>query len=209
MIIFFLLCLFLQPDSSGVSPEVNILFYGDSITAGYGIDPDLAFPAIIQEKIDSAGLNARAINAGLSGETSSGGVRRIEWVLRQRIDILVLELGANDGLRGIDLDLTLTNLQQIMDKTTEKYPEAVIVIAGMQVPPNLGERYTEQFRSMFISLASENEAVLIPFILHGVAGEPDLNLADGIHPTPAGHRIIAETVWDIILPLIEKKLQEN
>jgi acyl-CoA thioesterase I len=216
MILFLLLFLFSQQALSSLNTgagivhavgnndadPVTILFFGDSITAGYGIDPDQAFPALIQKKADSLGWNIRAINAGLSGETSSGGLRRIDWVLRQNIDILVLELGANDGLRGINPDLTKTNLQQIIDRARARYPDIAIVIAGMQVPPNLGQEYTEQFRTMFIDLARENNAALIPFILEGVAGEPDLNLPDGIHPTPEGHRIMTETVWRVIEPVI-------
>ncbi|MFU8860990.1 MAG: arylesterase [Cyclonatronaceae bacterium] len=206
MILLFLFLLALQGQYSPADEPVNILFFGDSITAGYGIDKDQAFPAHIQDKLDSLNWNARAINAGLSGETSSGGLRRIDWLLRQRIDIMVLELGANDGLRGIDLDLTHSNLQAIIDRTRTVYPEADIVIAGMQVPPNLGRDYTDQFRTMFISLAENNDATLIPFILEGVAGIPELNLPDGIHPTDEGHQIIADTVWITLKPIIRSKL---
>lgn len=191
------------PETGSVQNESKtILFLGDSITAGYGIDENQAFPALIQAKIEESGKNYSVINAGLSGETSSGGLRRIGWLLRSPVDILVLELGANDGLRGIDLDVTGKNLQGIIDQTREKYPDVKIVIAGMQVPPNLGERYTTQFRELFPRLAKVNNAELIPFILEGVAGESHLNLPDGIHPTPEGHVILADNVWKVIEPLL-------
>jgi acyl-CoA thioesterase I len=180
----------------------TILFLGDSITAGYGIDENQAFPALIDAMIKESGKNYRVVNAGLSGETSSGGLRRIAWLLRSPVDILVLELGANDGLRGIDLSVTEKNLQGIIDQTKAKYPNVKVVVAGMQVPPNLGVQYTTRFREMFPKLAKQNNAVLIPFILEGVAGEPSLNLPDGIHPTPAGHRILARNVWVVLEPML-------
>ncbi|TVQ13830.1 MAG: arylesterase [Balneolaceae bacterium] len=206
MILLFLLLLAFAGQNRPDNGPVNILFFGDSITAGYGIDQDQAFPAIIQMKIDSLNWNARAINAGLSGETSSGGLRRVDWLLRQRIDVMVLELGGNDGLRGIDLNLTRSNLQQIIDKTRSAYPDVEIVIAGMQVPPNLGQHYTDQFRALFPDLAEKNNLKLIPFILEDVAGIPELNLPDGIHPSPEGHQIMAETVWKFIRPIVQAKL---
>jgi len=175
-----------------------ILFLGNSLTAGYGLTPEEAFPALIQQKLDSAGYRYRVVNAGVSGETSAGGVRRIDWLLRQPIAILVLELGANDALRGHDLTNTRANLQTIIDRTRARYPEAKIVIAGMQAPPNLGPRYTEEFRQLFVDLARSNDAALIPFLLEGVGGVPELNQEDGIHPTAAGHRIIAENVWRVL-----------
>jgi len=179
--------------------EKTILFFGDSITAGYGVGKDQAFPALIQEKIDSLGLNYEVINGGLSGETSAGGLRRIDWMLQREIDIMILELGGNDGLRGIDLETTKENLQKIIDKTQQKYPQVKIILAGMQVPPNLGTDYTKQFRSIYPELARQNNLPLIPFILEGVGGVEELNLPDGIHPTAEGHKIIAETVWNELL----------
>ena len=179
-----------------------ILFYGNSITAGYQLDMDQAFPAIIQERIDSLGLNYETINAGLSGETSAGGKSRIDWVLRTVPDIFFLELGANDGLRGLPLDETIKNLQDIIDSVKEENPTVKIIIAGMMVPPNLGTDYSKEFQNIFASLAEVNDAVLIPFVLEGVAGNPDLNLSDGIHPTPEGHEIVAETVWEYLEPLL-------
>ncbi len=180
----------------------TILFLGDSITAGYGLDETQAFPALVEEKIKAAGHNYRVVNAGLSGETSSGGLRRIGWLLRSRVDILVLELGANDGLRGINLEVTRDNLQKIIDQTRQKYPDVKIVLAGMQVPPNLGDTYTRTFREMFPSLARTNNAHLIPFILEGVAGDPALNLPDGIHPNVEGQKILARNVWNVLGPIL-------
>lgn len=183
----------------------TILFLGNSLSAGFGIDPSQAFPALIQKKIEAEGLNYRVINAGLSGETSAGGLRRIDWLLRQRIDILVLELGGNDGLRGISVETMRQNLQGIIDRTRAKYPNVKIVIAGMQAPPNLGKDYTDAFKAVFPELAKKNRATLIPFLLEGVAGNPKLNLPDGIHPTVEGHHIIAETVWKTLYPLLSPK----
>lgn len=188
-----------------VTPDKIILFFGNSITAGYQLAIDQAFPAVIQEKLDSLGFGYRVVNAGLSGETTAGGKSRIDWVLRTVPDIFVLELGANDGLRGLPLEETPKNLQSIIDAVKKVNPEVKIVIAGMQVPPNLGQNYTSGFASIFPEIARINSAILIPFILDGVAGEPELNLEDGIHPTPQGHRIVAETVWEYLFPLLEKE----
>lgn len=182
----------------------SILFFGDSITAGYQLEMDEAFPAIIQVWMDSLGYDYRAVNAGLSGETTAGGKNRVEWVLRTIPDIFVLELGANDGLRGLPLDESRKNLQEIIDIVKDTNPDAKIILAGMQVPPNLGQDYTKTFKKMFPELAKENDATLIPFVLEGVAGKPELNLADGIHPTPEGHVILANTVWSYLEPLLEK-----
>ena len=173
----------------------SIVFFGNSLTAGYGLSPEQAFPALIQKKIDSLGLPYQAVNAGLSGETSSGGLTRIDWILQQPMDIFILELGANDGLRGIPLAQTKKNLQDIIDKVKAKYPEAKLVFAGMQIPPNMGQTYSTEFRNMFGELAEKNSMALIPFLLEVVGGEPELNQEDGIHPTAEGHRIVAENVW--------------
>jgi acyl-CoA thioesterase-1 len=182
----------------------TILFFGDSITAGYQLDINQAFPALIQDRLDSLGYDYQVVNAGLSGETTAGGKNRIDWVLSTVPDIFFLELGANDGLRGLQLDESRKNLQSIIDAVKMANPEVKIILAGMQVPPNLGQDYTSTFRKLFPDLASSNEATLIPFILEGVAGIPDLNLEDGIHPTPDGHGILAETVWIYLNPLITK-----
>lgn len=181
----------------------TILFLGNSLSAGYGLDPEQAFPALVQKKIDSLQWNFRVVNAGLSGETSSGGLRRVDWLLKNRVEVFVLELGGNDGLRGITLDLTKKNLQAIIDRVKAKYPDVKVVIAGMQVPPNLGQEYTSQFRALYAELAKKNNARLIPFLLEGVGGDPKLNLPDGIHPTAAGHQIVANNVWKVLLPLLK------
>ena len=189
---------------TSVADKRIILFFGNSITAGYQLAEDQAFPAVIQGWLDSLGYDYQAINAGLSGETTAAGKSRIDWVLRTVPDIFVLELGANDGLRGLPLEETPKNLQAIIDQVKAANPEVKIVIAGMMVPPNLGQDYTDGFAKIFPEIAEKNDATLIPFILEGVAGEPDLNLPDGIHPTPEGHIILARTVWKYLFPLLEK-----
>lgn len=185
------------------APKV-ILFYGDSLTAGYGLSQEEAFPALVEKRLNKSEKIAKVVNAGLSGETSAGGLTRLDWVIRQHIDVFVLELGANDGLRGLPLEQTEKNLQQIIDKVKGKYPNVQIVIAGMMVPPNMGPEYTAKFRKIFPELAKKNNATLIPFLLEDVAGNEKLNLSDGIHPNPAGHKIVAENVVKVIEPLIGK-----
>ena len=182
-------------DTTTNTKKKTIVFYGNSLTAGYGVSPEQAFPAIIQKKIDSLGLPYNVINAGVSGETSSGGKTRIDWILREPVDIFILELGANDGLRGTQLSETKKNLQDIIDKVKAKYPAAKLVFAGMEIPPNMGQTYTTEFRNIYTELAAKNKMTLIPFLLEGVGGEPELNQADGIHPTAEGHLIVAENVW--------------
>ncbi|SMO77902.1 arylesterase [Gracilimonas mengyeensis] len=184
------------------SEPKTILFFGDSITAGLGVNKSQAFPALIQKKIDSLGWNYEVINGGLSGETSAGGLRRIDWVLQREIDVMVLELGGNDGLRGIELSSTKQNLQQIIDKVQAKYPEVQIILAGMQVPPNLGQEYTREFQTIYPELAEENDLPLIPMIMDKLGGDEDLMQSDGIHPTPKGHRVIAETIWERLKPML-------
>lgn len=190
--------------SSPATATKTILFFGNSLTAGYGLDLDEAFPALIQQRLDSLGISYRVINAGVSGETTATGNSRIDWVVKQQpIDIFVLELGGNDGLRGIAVAETRKNLQEILDKVKAKYPDAKLVLAGMQVPPNMGVTYSNEFKRIYADLAAQNPHVtLIPFLLEGVGGEPSLNLPDGIHPTAEGHRIVAETVWTILKPLV-------
>ncbi|HKH62717.1 MAG TPA: arylesterase [Flavitalea sp.] len=192
-----------KQDSTAISKAVKtIVFFGNSLTAGYGLDPSQAFPALIQGKIDSLNLGYKVVNAGVSGETSSGGNSRVDWILEQPVDVFVLELGANDGLRGIPLQETKTNLQSIIDKVKAKYPHAKILIAGMQMPPNMGLQYTSDFRAIFPELAKKNNSLLIPFILEGVGGEANLNQQDGIHPTVEGHQIVAENVWQQLQPVL-------
>lgn len=190
------------PDVPAADTRPVVLFFGTSLTAGLGLEPEEAFPALIQQKIDSAGLAFRAVNAGVSGETSAAGLRRIDWLLQQPVRVLVLELGANDALRGQDLDAARRNLQAIIDRTRARYPDVRLVVAGMEAPPNLGSRYTREFRTLFVSLARENDAALVPFLLEGVAGVPELNQADGIHPTAAGARIVAENVWGVLAAIL-------
>ena len=171
-----------SPPYSGIKDSAEpkvILFFGNSLTAGYGLNPSQAFPALIQKKINALGWNFTAINAGLSGGTTAEGLRRINWLLKRPIDVLVLELGANDGLRGVAVEVTRQNLQALIERTKSKYPQVKIVIAGMQIPPNLGRDYASRFRSIFPELAQENRALLIPFLLEDVAGIPGLNLPDG------------------------------
>lgn len=182
-------------------PKV-ILFYGDSLTAGYGLSTEEAFPAIVDKTLNQKGKTVKVINAGLSGETSAGGLSRLDWVLRQPVDIFVLELGANDGLRGLPLSETRKNLQSIIDAVKKKYPNTNIVIAGMMVPPNMGPDYTSGFQKIFPELAKQNGTKLIPFLLQGVAGDEKLNNADGIHPNVEGHKIVARNVLKVIEPLL-------
>lgn len=180
----------------------TIVFFGNSITAGYGLDLSEAFPARIQERLDSMNMPYKVVNAGVSGETSSGGRSRIDWILKQEVDIFVLELGGNDGLRGIPITETKKNLQTIIDKVKGKYPDAKIIITGMQIPPNMGKKYTTEFRSMYPDLAKQNNISIVPFILEGVGGNAELNLSDGIHPTAEGHRILANNVWNVLKGLL-------
>jgi len=183
------------------TPKV-ILFFGDSLTAGYGLSTEEAFPALLEKDLNKTDKKVKVVNAGLSGETSAGGLSRIDWILRQPVDIFVLELGANDGLRGLPIEQTRQNLQSIINKIKAKNPNCKIVLAGMMVPPNMGKQYTDDFKNIYPDLARKNNATLIPFILDGVAGIEKLNQADGIHPTPEGHRIIATNLKKVFEKLI-------
>ncbi|RYG29870.1 MAG: arylesterase, partial [Chitinophagaceae bacterium] len=182
-------------DTVAVTEKKTIVFFGNSLTAGYGLSPSQAFPALIQKKLDSLGLAYQVVNAGVSGETSSGGNTRVDWILKQPVDIFVLELGANDGLRGIPLAETRKSLQAIIDKVKKKNPGVKLVFAGMQIPPNMGQQYTTEFKNIYTDLADKNGMTLVPFLLEGVGGEARLNQEDGIHPTAEGHRIVAENLW--------------
>ncbi|WP_299252909.1 arylesterase [uncultured Aquimarina sp.] len=182
----------------------TILCFGDSITAGYGLDDTVdAYPAILQSKIDSLDLAYTVINSGVSGETTAGGKSRLPWIMKQPIDIFLLELGANDGLRGIPLAETRANLQAIIDMIQEKSPDTQIILAGMQLPPNMGQEYTTGFRTIFSDLAKQNNIAFIPFILKDVGGIAELNQNDGIHPTVEGHKIVAQTVWEVLKPMLD------
>lgn len=191
-------------ETNDSTSKKTILFFGDSITAGYGLDDtNDAFPGVIQTKIDSLGLNYVVVNSGVSGETTAGGKSRIEWILNQKIDVFVLELGANDGLRGVPLSETRANLQAIIDAVQTKNPDTQIVLAGMQLPPNMGQDYTNEFKAIFPELATKNDIELIPFILENVGGVASLNQNDRIHPTVEGHKIVAQNVWEVLEDVIQ------
>lgn len=196
-----------KPQTNAKSETRNtktILFFGDSLTAGFGLDDtDQAFPAIIQSTLDSLDLDYTAVNSGLSGETSAGGKSRVAWVLKQKADVFVLALGANDGLRGIPLKETKKNLQDIINIVQEKMPDATIIIAGMELPPNMGSAYTDEFRTIFSELAQENELAFIPFLLKNVGGVAELNLEDGIHPNAEGQKIVAQNVWEVLEDVVQ------
>ncbi len=187
----------------GATEPKTMVFFGDSLTAGYGLESsDEAFPALIQERLRVTGQPWRVVNAGLSGETTAGGLRRLDWILKQPADIFVLELGGNDGLRGISPESSRANLQAMITRIRERYPDVKLVLAGMQMPANMGPDYTRQFAAMYPDLARENHLTLIPFLLEGVGGVPRLNQADGIHPNAEGHSKVAETVWSVIKVLL-------
>jgi acyl-CoA thioesterase I len=190
-------------DFSSSQDRKTVLVLGDSLAAGYGLELKEAYPALLQKKVDESGWSFTVVNAGVSGDTSSGGLRRIDWVLKRRIDVLVLELGGNDGLRGSSVEAMKANLQGIIDRTRRKYPQAQFVIVGMRMPPNLGE-YAQRFQTVFAEVAKENNAALVPFLLDGVGGKPELNLPDLIHPTAEGQKILAENVWKVLRQVLEK-----
>ena len=193
------------PDTT-TDTSVRVLVLGNSIAAGSGVSSQQAFPARLQRTVDSLDWNVTIQNAGVSGETTAGGLRRIGWLLNEPVDVLLLELGGNDGLRGVDLASTRDNLTAIIDTTLSTYPDARVLLAGMQIPSNLGGDYTKQFRELYPSIAEQYERVtLIPFILEDVATVDSLMQDDGIHPTAAGHRVVANNVWDNLRPLLEKR----
>ncbi len=190
--------------SARAAANRTIVFFGDSLTAGYGLnDPSSeAYPALLQQKIEAEKPGWRAVNAGLSGETTSGGLRRVDWILRQPVDIFVLALGGNDGLRGIDPAVSRANLLQILERVRAKYPQAKLVLAGMQMPPSMGADFAKAFEQMYPDVAEKTGAVLVPFLLQGVGGQLDLNLPDRIHPNAKGHAVLADTVWKTLRPLL-------
>ena len=196
-----------SPPASPLSPATErvLVVLGDSLSAGFGVDPAEAWPARIQEWIRGARLPWKLVNAGVSGDTTAGGLRRLDWVLRRPVDALLIELGGNDGLRGLPLEVTRTNLQAVIERTRAKYPEARIVIAGMKMPDNLGEAYTRQFEGLFRDLAEKHRLVLIPFLLDGVGGRSELNLPDQIHPNAEGHRRVATNVWNVLQPVLQPR----
>ncbi|MDJ0851422.1 MAG: arylesterase [Myxococcota bacterium] len=179
-----------------------VLFLGTSLTAGYGLPAEEAFPALVQERIDAEALDYRVVNAGVSGDTSAGGLRRLDWLLRLPVAVLVLELGANDMLRGQSVEQLARNLEQIVERTRTAHPGVKLVVAGMRAAPNLGARYVREFEAVYRRLAQEYGGVLVPFLLEGVAGRPSLNLPDGIHPTAEGHQRIAQSLWPLLEPVL-------
>ena len=195
-----------SPDSTTASTPTNetknILIFGNSLTAGYGLEPSEAYPSVLQNRLDSLHLPYKVVNAGLSGETTSGGNSRLDWVLKNKVDIFILELGGNDGLRGIPVTETRKNLQSMIDKVKAKYPEAKIILAGMQVPPSMGKKYSDEFKVIYPELAKSNNVGLIPFLLEKVGGEVNLNQKDGIHPNAEGAKIVAQNVWEVLEPLL-------
>lgn len=182
-----------------------ILFFGNSLTAGYGVDADESFPSLIQQRIDSLSLPYRVVNAGVSGETTATGLNRLDWVLeKQKVDVFILELGANDGLRGLPPSQTQNNLNAMIEKVRSAYPKAKIILAGMMVPPSMGQVYSEKYNPIFREIADKKDVYLIPFLLENVGGVDSLNQSDGIHPNPAGAEIVSENVWEILGPILEK-----
>ena len=186
------------------SPGTTVLVLGDSLAAGLGVEREEAFPSVVQELAKKDGKEIEVINGGVSGDTSAGGLRRIGWLLNRPVDVLLLELGANDGLRGIAPESTASNLQGIIDAARKKYPEVRVVVAGMKMPPNLGEEYGAKFEAVFPALATKNEAALVPFLLDGVGGVPEFNQGDRIHPNAEGHRILAGNVWVVLKKVLEE-----
>jgi acyl-CoA thioesterase-1 len=199
-------------NTSHLAPRTShriILFVGTSITAGFGLEPDSAFPQLIDRKLDALRLPYDAVNAGVSGETSAGLLRRIDWLLREPFDVVVIETGANDALRGAPVATVRANIQQIVDRIKSSRPDAAILLVQMEALPNLGEKYTSGFRAMFPELARRNGLIMVPFLLDGVAGHRELNQPDGIHPNMAGERLVAENMWRALQPVLERRLQER
>jgi acyl-CoA thioesterase-1 len=193
------------PIAAGSGAErPTVVFLGTSLTAGFGLEPEEAYPALLQGKIDSAGLNYRVVNAGVSGETSAGARRRIDWLLREPVSVLIVETGANDGLRGLPPDSLRANIQAILDRARELRPPPRLVLIGMRIPPNYGQSYSRQFEAVFPELARANDAELVPFLLEGVGGVAALNQPDGVHPTAQGQRRMAETVWRVLEPVLRE-----
>ncbi|MBL9167824.1 MAG: arylesterase [Verrucomicrobiales bacterium] len=192
-------------DGDSKPAKQRVLILGDSITAGYGVDAAEGYPSLLQQKIDQAQLPYVVVNAGVSGDTTSGGLRRVDWILRQPVDVFVLALGGNDGLRGIAPSITRSNLTAILERVHARYPKARLLLAGMQMPPNMGKDYTEAFQALFPQVAKQQQAALIPFLLEGIGGKPEFNQPDLIHPTPVGHQKIAENVWQVLKPILTER----
>ena len=183
----------------------TVVVLGDSLAAGFGVEPKEAYPALLQQQVDAARLPFTVVNAGVSGDTTAGGLRRVDWVLRQPVDVLVLELGGNDGLRGLAPEATRSNLVAIIGKARAKNPETKVVLAGMVMPDNMGEAYNRKFQAIFPEVAQEQKVALIPFLLAGVGGVPELNQPDQIHPTAKGHALVASNVWVTLEPMLREE----
>jgi len=196
-----------QSDATNATGRGAIVVLGDSLAAGHGLARAEAYPALLEQKITARGWKYEVVDAGLSGDTTAGGLRRLDWVLQRKIDVLLIALGGNDGLRGIEPDVTRTNLQSMIERARAKQPAIEIVLAGMKMPPNMGREYVAKFQTIYPELAKTNGVSLVPFLLEGVGGRPEVNQDDMIHPTAAGHRIIAENVWKVLEPLLDKRNQ--
>ncbi len=194
----------LQAADTNAPVRKSVVILGDSLAAGYGVDPSEAFPALLQKRVDAAGLPFTVVNAGVSGDTTAGGLRRMDWLLKRPVDVLVLELGGNDGLRGLSLTQTRSNLVAIIHKARAKNPDTQVVLVGMQIPTNMGPDYAGGFRAIYPELAKSEQTLLIPFLLEGVGGIAELNQADQIHPTPKGHERVASNVWEVLGPALQK-----
>jgi len=182
---------------------MRVLFFGDSITAGYGLEEEESYPYLLQQKANQAGIAAQMVNAGLSGDTTSGGLRRVDWTLRRSVDVFFLALGGNDGLRGLPVSTMESNLRAIIAKVRENDPNTGIVLAGMAMPDSMGEQYSREYRAAFDRIAREEDVYFIPFLLDGVGGEPEYNLPDRIHPNAAGQQIIADHIWEVLEPILQ------
>ena len=196
-----------RPSPAG-APQRNLVFVGTSLTAGLGLEPEEAYPSLIAERIEEAGLPYAVTNAGVSGETSAGLAARLDWLMEGDFDVIVVETGANDGLRGIPVATARRNIDAILTRIRASKPDAAIVLVQMESPPNLGRPYTDAFRTMYQELSKKHDAVLMPFLLEGVAGDPELNQADGIHPNPRGARRVADNVWAVLGPLVQSRSRQ-
>jgi acyl-CoA thioesterase-1 len=192
------------PDALSEATQQRIVILGDSLTAGFGLEDEESYPAVLEKTLIDANLDQKwtIVNAGVSGDTTADGLHRLDWLLRQPVSILIVALGGNDGLRGLNVKVTEANLQAIIDQTRAKYPDVRIFIAGMLMPPNMGQDYTTAFAAIFPRVAARNHATLLPFLLDGVAGKPDLNQPDGIHPNADGAKIVAANVWKYLEPML-------
>ena len=193
-------------ESQPVDSVISVVFLGNSLTAGYGLSSHEAFPAILQRRVDELGWPVTTVNAGLSGETTAGGLRRLPWLMRSNIDILMIALGGNDGLRGLPPEDTQANLLRMIELAKSNNPDMVVILAGMEMPPNLGPDYTEAFQAVFPTVAQETGCHLIPFLLDGVGGVAELNQPDGIHPNAKGQQRLADNIWAVLGGILEEAL---